>query len=317
MEKYILSDTLKRAVEVALHLNKPLLLCGEPGTGKTTLARHLAWEYSKNPPGPFAAFYNKPLEFVTKTTSTATDLFYSYDALKRLRDAYAKENIHTGNYIELKPLGKAIVYKHGSASPGLDSIRTIHDFKEGNKLPETPLSSIVLIDEIDKAPRDFPNDILVEIEKQQFEIKELGARVEAADNNAKILLIMTSNNEKNLPDAFLRRCVFHYIEFPDAALLGQIIKEHFPALQKNGDTEAMGIVNTFIELNKQPFIKKPGTAEFIDWLHILETKNLLHTASQPFTKLPKELAEQMEATWGLLLKNYNDIGMAKEIIKNM
>jgi MoxR-like ATPase len=316
MSNYILSPSLRAAVEVALHLNRPLLLCGEPGTGKTTLAAYLAKQYSTTPPGKFAPFHDTPHVFNTKTTSLATDLFYTYDALERLRDAYSKTDKSTGEYIKLKALGMAITYKHGSASAGLDGIRSIKDFKSNNTIPAQPTSSLVLIDEIDKAPRDFPNDILNEIERQVFEVKELNASVPAADNNAKILVIMTSNNEKNLPDAFLRRCVYYYIEFPNAQELDTIVKEHFPALKEKYSNSVLGIIKTFNELRKLPLLKKPATAELIDWLRVLELKNMLGEAAQPYEQLPENLKSQLQQTMGILLKNNNDIAMAKENLIN-
>jgi hypothetical protein len=270
----------------------------------------------------------------------------------------------------LRALGKAIVFKHGSKSAKLDGIRSIIDFTGGKKkekeravksrlgftsrqstdlhpatepehgmpantekkssLPEEPTSSIVLIDEIDKAPRDFPNDILNEIEEQVFTIKELGERVPPADTNAKILVIMTSNNEKNLPDAFLRRCIYHYIEFPDTRQLEEIVNAHFPHLAKKvedhkgsgkeeplPEKQVMGIINTFNELRSLPLLKKPATAEFIDWLHILEQENLLDEAQQPYPSLPENIKKQLEHSMGLLFKNNNDITQVREAMKKM
>ena len=128
---------------------------------------------------------------------------------------------------------------------------------------------------------------------------------------------MTSNNEKNLPDAFLRRCIYHYIEFPDAQQLDKIVKAHFPFLENSGAPKVMGIINTFNELRKLPLLKKPATAEFIDWLHILEKENLLSEAQKPYENLPVEIKDQLENSMGLLFKNNNDITQVSEALKNM
>jgi MoxR-like ATPase len=315
MNKYILSGALERAVDIALHLNRPLLLCGEPGTGKTALAKHLALLYSATGLPGYAGFHPVPLVFNTKTTSTATDLFYSYDALTRLRDAYSKNEKPVGHYIELRALGKAIAFQHGLKSEKLESIKSVRDFVDKKSvIPENPTSTVVLMDEIDKAPRDFPNDILNEIEKMEFEIKELNAYVPPAESNAKTLVIMTSNNEKNLPDAFLRRCIFHYIEFPEPGQLQEIVKLHFEEVKTNG--QVMGIIETFNKLRALPLIKRPATAEFIDWLKLLQQKNLLKDAQEPYKKLPAGIAAELNDTLCVLCKNANDLNMVKEEIKN-
>lgn len=311
MNKYILSGALERAVDIALHLNRPLLLCGEPGTGKTALAEHLARIYSATGLAGHAPFHPEPLIFNTKTTSTATDLFYSYDALTRLRDTYAEIKNPVGTYIELRALGRAIAFKHGSKSEKLKKIEAVRNY---SSIPENPTSTVVLMDEIDKAPRDFPNDILNEIEKMEFEIKEMEAQVKPSESNAKTLVIMTSNNEKNLPDAFLRRCVFHYIEFPDATQLQDIVKLHFAEINTNG--QVMGIIETFNKLRALALIKRPATAEFIDWLKLLQQKNLLKEAQEPYKKLPAGIAAELNNTLGVLCKNANDLNLVKEEIKN-
>lgn len=314
MNTYILSGALERAVEIALHLNRPLLLCGEPGTGKTALAKHLALLYSTTGLPGHAPFHPAPLIFNTKTTSTATDLFYAYDALTRLRDAYNQEKKPAGHYIELRALGKAIAFQHGSKSEKLTKLGSVRNFSNNNGIPEKPTSTVVLIDEIDKAPRDFPNDILNEIEKMEFEIKELEAHVQPSETNAKTLVIMTSNNEKNLPDAFLRRCIFHYIEFPEPSLLQEIVKLHFAEVNSNG--QLMGIIDTFNKLRALPLIKRPATAEFLDWLKLLQQKNLLKEAQEPYKKLPAGIAAELNDTLGVLCKNANDLGLVKEEMQN-
>lgn len=328
---YILSPALERAIDVAIHLNKPLLLCGEPGTGKTTLAKHLALAYSTTNPFGTAPFHRHPLVFNTKTTSVATDLFYSYDALRRLRDAYAQFNKKPsggqeepdkliGDYIKLNAFGKAIAMTHGADALAKDKrLQTLSDISK-NELPTGPMSSVVLIDEIDKAPRDFPNDILNELENHEFEIREMDAKFPPAPDTskAKIIVLMTSNNEKNLPDAFLRRCVFHYIEFPDDFQLEAIIRTRFdlpPRDDSEDSKKVMGIIKTFNELRKQPLLKKPATAELIDWLSAIKKADLFEIASNPYTEIPPKIKKQLEENLGILLKNNIDIKQAKEIIK--
>ena len=256
-KNYIAGEGLRNAVNVALTLGQPLLVTGEPGTGKTQLAASIAFELGMH----------APLEFFTKTTSIATDLFYLYDALRRFQDAQTpgKKQLHIDDYITYQALGQAILL---TKQPG-----------EVNRyLPEKlrgvgPSRSVVLIDEIDKAPRDFPNDLLNEIEKMRFKVKETGVTFEA-EERFRPILILTSNSEKNLPDAFLRRCVFYHIPFPSVEELTEIVKRKF----KNAPDFTPGFIDAavkrFFDIRELALKKKPATAEFLPWLRVLRSLDL-------------------------------------------
>jgi MoxR-like ATPase len=249
---YIAEKGLRDAVNVALALGQPLLLTGEPGTGKTQLAASLAYELG----------LPEPLTFNVKTTSGAKDLFYRYDALRHFHDSqFKKERIEIEDYISYEAFGLAVLL---SMEP-----QKAEQFLPASLRGKGPTRSVVLIDEIDKAPRDLPNDVLNEIESMSFAVKETGQSFES-DSRYRPILVLTSNSEKNLPDAFLRRCVFYHISFPDAERLKQIVQRRLS--QTSAFTPEMldHAVRHFEEIREMGLKKPPATAEFLGWVRILQ-----------------------------------------------
>ena len=258
---YIATDDLKVAVNAAVKLRRPLLVKGEPGTGKTVLAQEIA-----------AAIGAPLIEWHIKSTTRAVQGLYEYDAVARLRDGQlGDERVHDiANYIKRGKLWDAFTS------------------------PELP---VLLIDEIDKADIEFPNDLLQELDRMEFHVYETGETVKAVDRP---VVVITSNNEKELPDAFLRRCFFHYISFPDRATMERIVDVHFPGIQKILVSRALDI---FYEVRDVPGLKKkPSTSELLDWL-----KLLLHE------DLPLDVLQNRDPTkaipplHGALLKNEQDV----------
>jgi MoxR-like ATPase len=280
---YVADKGLRDAVNVALALGQPLLVTGEPGTGKTQLAGSIAHELD----------LSTPLVFQTKTTSTAKDLFYRYDALGHFHDSqFHKEASSIENYIAYEALGLAILLS-------MDPKEEVN-----SRLPEPlrdkgPVRSVVLIDEIDKAPRDLPNDVLSEIETMSFTVKETGQTF-SADQSYKPILVLTSNSEKNLPDAFLRRCVFYHISFPDSGRLKQIV--HGRLRFNSAFTPEMldHAIRHFEEIRELALKKKPATAELLAWVQILEKMHL-----DPAYLKPGE-AEALAFTYSILVKSKED-----------
>ena len=258
---YVATDDLKVAVNAAVALRRPLLVKGEPGTGKTVLAQEIA------------RMANAPLiEWNVKSTTKAQQGLYEYDAVARLRDGQLGDpRVHDiGNYIRKGKLWEAFT------SPSLP---------------------VLLIDEIDKADIEFPNDLLQELDRMAFDVYETGERVAAPERP---IVVITSNNEKELPDAFLRRCFFHYIRFPDRETMQAIIDVHFPGIQKLLVARAMDI---FYEVREVPGLKKkPSTSELIDWLKLLLAEDMPLEVLQT-----KEVRKAIPPLHGALLKNEQDV----------
>ena len=257
-EGYLPDPGLVDAVNVCLLLGQPLLLTGEPGTGKTQLAYSVGWELG----------FGVPLMFETKSNSTARDLFYTYDTLGRFHAAQTKEGSQDSlDYLTYNALGIAILRANQESvvAPWLP-----RGFLHGG-----PQRSVVLIDEVDKAPRDFPNDILNEVENMYFKIVELGNVTITADEAMRPILILTSNSEKHLPDAFLRRCVYYNIPFPDRARLDQIVTARLGHFKNHGDQWLSDALDLFLKLREpnSGLNKKPATAELLGWLMFLKERS--------------------------------------------
>jgi len=302
-ETYIPDDGLVDAVNVALLLGQPLLLTGEPGTGKTHLAYHIAWQ-----------FHLPVLKFETKSDHKAQDLFYLYDALRhfhavQVAQAGNEEAPNATNYLKYTALGKAIIFANE-----LEKVKKFlpRDFTEH---PGKPQRSVVLIDEIDKAPRDFPNDILNEVEHNHFRLPELGIDdiIGVTDDRFKPILILTSNSEKHLPAAFLRRCVYYNIPFPEPAVLSQIVEKRLEQSVKNSSeflSEYLkDALNLFFELRKQ-LKEKPATAKLLNWLMTLH--QLFKERNSSEYHYPLDLSR----TLSTLVTNNDDQEIAKDIFEN-
>lgn len=302
---YVCDDALRHAVEGAYELDQPLLLTGEPGTGKTVLVQwalqHLKEKYPEVP------FYFEPLQFNTKTTSSAKDLFYLYDALSHYQATHIQgqeEKADTGDFIELQALGMAIALSNPKVEfEGL--FRTI--------IPITPFNSVVLIDEIDKAPRDFTNDILDEILNYRFQIREKSNHKVEKGEDQKIFVVMTSNSEKNLPDAFLRRCAFYHINFPGKERLTDIVKKHLPEMDEHQDALLSALLDQFLEMRDVTPRKKPATAELLNLIRLLEIRGYF----DPKTNL-EQRKELLKDNLSFLIKTREDlIAVEKWISTNL
>ena len=266
-KSYIATEDLKVAVNAAITLERPIIVKGEPGTGKTMLAHEIA-----------NALGSKIITWHIKSTTKAQQGLYEYDAVSRLRDSQLgdKKINDIGNYISKGKLWEAF---------------------------ESTGRPILLIDEIDKADIEFPNDLLLELDKMEFFVYETGETIKAKDRP---IVIITSNNEKELPDAFLRRCFFHYIKFPDVNTMEQIVQVHFPDIKSDLIREAFKI---FYDIRDVPGIKKkPSTSELIDWLKLLMTDDIDAKALKE--KDPNKLIPPLH---GALLKNEQDVHLFERL----
>lgn len=263
---YIASDDLSVAVNAAITLERPLLVKGEPGTGKTELARQVA-----------TALDLPIVEWTVKSTTRAQQGLYEYDAVSRLRDSQlgdARVN-DVANYIRKGKLWQAF---------------------------EADTRQVLLIDEIDKADIEFPNDLLQELDQMEFFVYETGQTIRAKQRP---IVIITSNNEKELPDAFLRRCFFHYISFPDAETLQQIVDVHFPGVKQSLVAAAL---SQFFEVRETPGLKKkPSTSEMLDWLKLLLADDL------NLEDLRREGRDSLPKLHGALLKNEQDVHLFERL----
>ena len=265
-KNYISTDDLTLSVNAAITLEKPLLVKGEPGTGKTELARQIA-----------TSLKLEIIEWNIKSTTKAQQGLYEYDVVSRLRDSQLgdKKIENISNYIKKGKIWDAFITKE---------------------------KSVLLIDEIDKADIEFPNDLLQELDKMEFYVYETGEVIKA---NKRPIVVITSNNEKELPEAFLRRCFFHYIQFPDLITLKKIVEVHFPNIKKSLLESAL---NRFFELRDVPGLKKkPSTSEALDWIKLLLVEDL-----DP-SDLKYDGKNLLPKLHGALIKNEQDIHLFEQL----
>ncbi|WP_068878582.1 MULTISPECIES: MoxR family ATPase [unclassified Phenylobacterium] len=266
-DNYVATEDLKVAVNAAIALERPLLIKGEPGTGKTVLAYEIA-----------KALGSELITWHIKSTTKATMGLYEYDAVTRLRDSQL----------------------------GDERVKDVKNYIKKGKLWEAfehPGRPVLLIDEIDKADIEFPNDLLQELDRMEFYVYETNETIKAA---VRPIVIITSNNEKELPDAFLRRCFFHYIRFPDAETMQEIVDVHYPGIKNKLVAEALRI---FYDMRKVPGLKKkPSTSELLDWLKLLMVEDIDGDALAE--KDPTKLIPPLH---GALLKNEQDVHLFERL----
>ena len=266
-ENYITTPELSLAVNAAVTLQKPLLIKGEPGTGKTLLAEQVA-----------QAFGTRLIQWHVKSTTKVQQGLYEYDAVSRLRDSQL----------------------------GTDRVHDIRNYIKKGKLWEAFAAEervVLLIDEIDKADIEFPNDLLTELDKMEFFVYETGETIKAKQRP---IVIITSNNEKELPDAFLRRCFFHYIQFPDAETMKKIVEVHHPGIKGALLKDALDI---FFDLRKVPGLKKkPTTSELIDWLKLILSDDLPEDVLRN-----RDTRKAIPPLYGALIKNEADVALLERL----
>jgi MoxR-like ATPase len=266
-ERYVATDDLRMAVNAAVALERPLLIKGEPGTGKTMLAEEVALGLGK-----------RLIQWHIKSTTKAQQGLYEYDAVSRLRDSQlGDEKVHEiGNYIKRGKLWEA--------------------FASDEQV-------VLLIDEVDKADIEFPNDLLVELDRMEFFVYETGETIKA---KKRPIIIITSNNEKELPDAFLRRCFFHFINFPDRNTMREIVDVHYPNIANELVAEAMEV---FFDVRSIPGLKKkPSTSELIDWLKLLMADDIPDAILKN-----RDPSKAIPPLYGALLKNEQDVHLLERL----
>ena len=298
--QYIPSEGLKAVIDLSIRLGMPLLVTGEPGTGKTRLAHYIAAHYLPEP--------GEPLIFNTKSDSNSRDLFYTYDAIRHFREAGVKGKQQQAlDYVSFHAMGQAIL-------------------RSGEK------RSVVLIDEIDKAPRDFPNDLLHEFEHLEFRVLEatqeevaqrLGQQATISDQGYiqlvkpenRPLIILTSNSEKNLPDAFMRRVLYHHIEFPDEDLLHKIVEANTRVADGLESKMVQAAIAHFTEIrDRKRLRKRPATAELLSWIDVLHEQGIdLSAGLDP--QADRKLKQQIFHTYSLIAKNKDDMARLKADLK--